>query len=223
MRSTLARVFSFEVGYADGTLLVLQFSVLFLEGTFSHSSGEKVFIFDVVVLRVNISFWIMWNEAGARNVTARFVWLWVTIGYEIVEHCIEETAMLPSLAEYLDYPFQPIARRRAKKEFRLKARFIEQFLMQQRNVSHMVEVDTKQIGLLQQAVLVSIMEDTRKCAKVEVLSFVLPCLVFARDGAQHLCLLLRIWANDVAVDVRNADAAQRLRVADRLSKEGERQ
>ena len=30
-----------------------------------------------------------------------------------VEHCIEETAMLPSLAEYLDYPFQPIARRRA--------------------------------------------------------------------------------------------------------------
>ena len=165
----------------------------------------------------------MWNEAGARNVTARFVWLWVTIGYEIVEHCIEETAMLPSLAEYLDYPFQPIARRRAKKEFCLKARVIEQFFMQRRNVGHMVEVDTKQIGLLQQAVLVSIMEDTRKCAKVEVLSFVLPCLVFARDGAQHLRLLLCIRANDVAVDVRNADAAQRIRVADRLSKEGERQ
>ena len=67
------------------------------------------------------------------------------------------------------------------------------------------------------------MEDTRKCAKVEVLSFVLPCLVFTRDGAQHLRLLLCIRANDVAVDVRNADAAQRIRVADGLSKEGERQ
>ena len=67
------------------------------------------------------------------------------------------------------------------------------------------------------------MEDTRKCAEVEALSFVVPCLVFDRNGAQHLCLLLRIRANDVAVDVRNADAAQRLRVADGFSEEGERQ
>ena len=87
----------------------------------------------------------------------------------------------------------------------------------------MVEVDTKQIGLLQQAVLVSSMEDTRECAEVEVLSFVIPCLVFACDGAQHFCLLLCIRANDVAVDVRNADAAQWLRVADGVSEEGKRQ
>jgi len=164
----------------------------------------------------------MWDEAGARNITARFVWLWVAIGYEIVEHCIEETAMLPSHAEYLDYPFQSIARRRAKKEFCLKARVIEQFLMQRRNVGHMVEVDTKQIGLLQQTVLVSSMEDTRKCTEVEVLCFVLPCLIFARDGAQHLCLLLCIRANDIAVDVWNADAAQWLRVADGFSEKGKR-
>ena len=94
--------------------------------------------------------------------------------------------------------------------------------MQRRNVGHMVEVDTEQIGLLQQAVLVSSMEDTRECAEVEVLSFVLPCLVFTRDGAQHLRLLLCIRANDVAVDVRNADAAQWLRVADGFSEERER-
>ena len=165
----------------------------------------------------------MWNETGARNITARFVWLRIAIGHEIVVHCIEETAMLPSYAEYLDYPLQPIARRRAKKEFCLKARVIEQFLMQQRNVGHMVEVDTKQIGLLQQAVPVSSMKDTRECAEVKVLSFVLPCLVFARNGAQHLCLLLCIRANDVAVNVRNADAAQWLRVADGFSEKGKRQ
>ena len=165
----------------------------------------------------------MWNEAGARNITTRFVWLWIAIGYEIVEHCIEETAMFPSLTEYTDYPFQSIARWRAKKEFRLKARVVEQLHMQRRNVGHMVEVDTEQNGLLQQADLVSSMEDSRECTEVEVLSFVVPCLVFARDGAQHLCLLLCIRANDVAVDVRNTDAAQRLRVADGLSEEGERQ
>lgn len=51
----------------------------------------------------------MWNETGARNIAARFVWLRIAIGYEIVVHCIEETTMLPSHAEYLDYPFQPIA------------------------------------------------------------------------------------------------------------------
>lgn len=67
------------------------------------------------------------------------------------------------------------------------------------------------------------MEDTRECAEVEVLSFVLPCLVFIHDGAQHFCLLLRIWTNDVAVDVRNTDAAQWLRVADGFSEEGKRQ
>ena len=164
----------------------------------------------------------MWNEAGARDVTTRFVWLWITMCYEIVEHCIEETAMLPSFAEYLDYPFQPIARRRAKKEFRLKARVIEQFFMQRRNVSHMVEVDTKQVGLLRDAVITACPKDTRECAEVEVLSFVVPCLFFARDGAQGLCLLLRMRANDIAVDVRNADAAQRFRVTDRFSEEGER-
>lgn len=66
----------------------------------------------------------------------------------------------------------------------------------------MVEVNTKQIGLLQQASLVSSMKDTRECAEVEILSFVLACLVFARNGAQHFCLLLCIRANDVPVDVR---------------------
>ena len=87
----------------------------------------------------------------------------------------------------------------------------------------MVEVNTNQIGLLQQAVLVSSMKDTRECAEVEILSFVLACLVFARNGAQHLCLLLCIRANDVAVDVRNTDAAQWLRVADGFSEKGKRQ
>ena len=108
-RSTLARVSSLVLEYADGVLLVLLFAVL--EGTFSHSSGEKVFIFNVVVFRVNISFWVMWNETGARNITARFVGLRIAICYKIVEYCIEETAMLPSFAEYLNNPFQPIARR----------------------------------------------------------------------------------------------------------------
>ena len=102
-RSTLARVSSLVLEYADGVLLVLLFSVL--EGTFSHSSGEKVFFFDVVVLRVNISFWVIWTETGARNITARFVGLRIAICYEIVEYCIEETAMLPSFAEYLNNPF----------------------------------------------------------------------------------------------------------------------
>ena len=86
----------------------------------------------------------------------------------------------------------------------------------------MVEVNTKQIGLLQQASLVSSMKDTRECAEVEILSFVLACLVFARNGAQHFCLLLCIRANDVAIDVRNADAAQWLRVADGFSEKGKR-
>ena len=86
----------------------------------------------------------------------------------------------------------------------------------------MVEVNTNQIGLLQQAILVSSMKDTRECAEVENLRYVHPYKVLARNGAQHLCLLLCIRANDVAVDVRNTDAAQWLRVADGFSEKGKR-
>ena len=86
----------------------------------------------------------------------------------------------------------------------------------------MVEVDAEKLGVQQQSVLAAGAEGAGEGAEVKVLGFVLACRILVGDGAERGGLATGIArVDDVAVDVRNGDAAQGLCITHGLSEEGE--
>jgi hypothetical protein len=78
-----------EVEFGAGSKLG-DVGTLFSKGTFSQSWAENIFFDILVVFRVNICLWVVWQETGARHIASRHIHLWQSGSTDAVGNSLEK-------------------------------------------------------------------------------------------------------------------------------------